>query len=89
MGWADWMIVDLPLEEQLTVEQQIRAAKNCEDVDEVRELCGQLLRSATMQKTLLRQAVSRIAELEQTVEVLEAKKPKGAMMRLWKTITTN
>ena len=89
MGWADWMIVDLPLEEQLTVEQQIRAAQNCEDVDEVRELCGQLLRSATLQKTLLRQAVTRIAELEEAVEVLEAKKPEGAMKRLWNTITAN
>ena len=86
MGWADWMIVDLPLEEQLTVEQQVRAAKDCQDVDEIRELCGALLRQTTLQKTLLRQAVGRIAELEMQVEGEEIKKPAGAIKRLWNTI---
>ena len=67
-----WMVVDLPLEEQLALEKHVRAARDCGDVDEIKELCGDLLKQSVMQKNLLRQAVGRIAELEQQKDLAKA-----------------
>lgn len=61
------MVVELPLEEQLSLEKQSRIALLHDDTEQVRKLCAQLIKQNHMQQILLKQAVGRIMELEATV----------------------
>ena len=70
MSWAQWMVVELPLEEQLSLEKQSRIALLHDDTDQVRKLCAQLIKQNHMQQILLKQAVGRIMELEATAASL-------------------
>jgi|TARA_B100000073_G_scaffold240529_1_gene201623 hypothetical protein len=63
MSW-NWMSVKQTLEEELTLERQIRSIHNVEDVHALQELCSGLTRQAWHQSKLLSQAVKRIAEIE-------------------------
>lgn len=64
MGWADWMIVELPLEEQLSLERQVRAVHDTVDKSVTTKLCETLIRQNHHQQKLLQQALGRIMELE-------------------------
>jgi len=64
------MVVELPLEEQLSLEKQSRIALLHDDTEQVRKLCAQLIKQNHMQQILLKQAVGRIMELEATVASL-------------------
>jgi hypothetical protein len=70
MSWAQWMVVELPLEEQLSLEKQSRIALLHDDTEQVRKLCAQLIKQNHMQQILLKQAVGRIMELEATAASL-------------------
>lgn len=67
MGWADWMQVNLSLEDELMLEKQAREIRRNEDPCVTAELCAGLLKSAHIQGILLKQAVGRIIELEATL----------------------
>jgi hypothetical protein len=67
MGWADWMQVNLPLEDELMLEKQAREIRRNEDPCITAELCADLYKSAHIQNILLKQAVGRIIELEATL----------------------
>ena len=58
------MFVEVPLEEQLMIEKQVRAVPDHVDTKEIAELCGSLVRQNHHQQKLLQQAVTRIMELE-------------------------
>ena len=66
MAFAEWqwMAVELPLEEQLLVERQVRAIQDHSDNKEVAALCGSLVKQNHYQQKLLQLAISRIMELE-------------------------
>jgi len=64
------MVVELPLEEQLSLEKQSRIALLHDDTEQVRKLCAQLIKQNHMQQILLKQAVGRIMELEATAASL-------------------
>jgi hypothetical protein len=64
MGWADWMVVDLTLEEQLQLEREARSVLSHDDHTEIAALCAQLVKQTHYQQILLNQAVGRITELE-------------------------
>ena len=64
MGWADWMIVEQSLEEELDVERSVREIHNCQDEEALKQLCAGLVRQSWHQGKLLSQAVSRIGELD-------------------------
>jgi hypothetical protein len=64
MGWSQWMVVELPLEEQLMLERQVRAVHDQADTEAVAKLCGTLIRQNYHQQKLLQQALKRIIELE-------------------------
>jgi hypothetical protein len=64
MAWADWMVVNLSLEEQLQLEREARSVLSHDDHDQIAELCAQLIKQTHYQQTLLNQAVGRITELE-------------------------
>jgi hypothetical protein len=64
MAWADWMVVNLSLEEQLQLEREARSVLSYDDHDQIAKLCAQLIKQTHYQQKLLNQAVGRITELE-------------------------
>ena len=44
MGWADWMVVNQSLEEELELERNVRDVRNCSDEDALKRFachwCG-------------------------------------------------
>ena len=67
MSWAQWMVVNFSLEEQLTMEKQARTVLSHYDVDQIRKLCASLAKQNQMQQALIKQATGRIIELESIV----------------------
>ena len=64
MAWADWMVVELSLEDELQLERQARAILSHDDHSEIAKLCSTLVKQTHYQQVLLGQAVDRITELE-------------------------
>jgi response regulator RpfG family c-di-GMP phosphodiesterase len=64
MGWADWMVINQSLEEELEVERSVREVYNCDDQETIKQLCAGLVRQNFAQGKLLNQAVTRIGELD-------------------------
>ena len=64
MAWADWMVVNLTLEEEFQLEREAQAILHHDDADEIAELCSSLVKQTHYQQILLNQAVGRITELE-------------------------
>jgi hypothetical protein len=67
MGWADWMVVNQSLEEELALEQNVRDVQNCDDEDALKSLCVSLVRTNWHQAKLLKQAVGHIGELDASI----------------------
>ena len=68
MGWADWMIVEQTLEEELGLERSVREIESCSDIEVLSRLCVALARQSWHQSKLLKQAVMRVAELDHLEE---------------------
>ena len=64
MAWADWMVVEQSLEDELYLEATVREISHTTDVMELTELCIQLTRQNWHQSILLKQAVYHVMELE-------------------------
>jgi hypothetical protein len=64
MGWADWMMVEQSLEEELHLEATVREITDTTDAMMLTDLCIQLTRQNWHQTKLLKQAVYRVMELE-------------------------
>jgi hypothetical protein len=62
MGWADWMVVDQSLEEELELERSVRDVQAATDEEALKAFCVSLLRTNWHQAKLLKQAVGHIAE---------------------------
>jgi len=60
----DWMVVEQSLEEELTLERNIRFIEDCENLDVLSQLCVSMLRTQSHQSQLLKQAVGHIALME-------------------------
>lgn len=58
------MAYEIPLYEELKLEQAIREVSGHPDIEKVRTLCASLMRSNYHQQQLLANAVGRIGELE-------------------------
>ena len=67
MGWADWMVVNQSLEEELELERSVRDVQGCTDEDALKMLCVSLVRTNWHQAKLLRQAVGHIGELDASI----------------------
>lgn len=61
---ANWMAYEIPLTEELKLEQAIREVSGHPDMQKVRDLCASLMRSNYHQQQLLANAIGRIGELE-------------------------
>ena len=64
MGWADWMVINPSLDEELEVERSVREVHACTDEEALKELCAGLVRQSWHQQKLLAQACTRIGELD-------------------------
>jgi hypothetical protein len=64
MAWADWMVVEQTLEEELQLEATVREITGSTDMLLLTDLCIQLTRQNWHQSKLLSQAVFRVMELE-------------------------
>jgi hypothetical protein len=67
MGWADWMVVNQSLEEELDLERNVRDVQGCSDESALKALCVSLVRTNWHQAKLLRQAVGHIGELDASI----------------------
>ena len=67
MGWADWMVVNQSLEEELELERNVRDVQGCSDESALKALCVSLVRTNWHQAKLLRQAVGHIGELDSSM----------------------
>jgi hypothetical protein len=83
MPWADWMVVNLSLEDELQLERQARAILNHDDSDEIAKLCFQLVKQTHYQQKLLSQAVGRITELETESFLAEGFEVKQSRRMNW------
>lgn len=88
MGWADWMVVNLSLEDELQLEREARHVLTHHDAEEVKKLCAQLVKQTHHQQQLLKQAVGRIAELEteafaESLEMIEQSTNRPFWKRLF------
>jgi hypothetical protein len=63
-AWADWLIVELSLEQQLMIEAGTRELKNQKPDDELTDVAVALLKQNAIQSQLIKQCVEKIAELE-------------------------
>ena len=72
MGWADWMIVNQSLEEELELEKNVRDVQNCTDGDALKSLCVSLVRTNWHQQKMLRQAVGHIGELDASIALSDS-----------------
>jgi hypothetical protein len=64
MPWAEWMIVEQSLEEELHLEATVREITDLDDIAELTSLCVLLTRQNWHQSKLLKQAVYHVMELE-------------------------
>ena len=64
MGWAEWMVVEQSLEEELGLERHVRQVQGCSDEDALRALCVSLVRTNWHQAKLLKQAVGHIGQID-------------------------
>jgi hypothetical protein len=64
MGWADWMVVEQSLEEELRLERTVRAIYESDDLKQLQDLCAALTKQQWHYAQLLKQAVGHIAELD-------------------------
>ena len=67
MGWADWMVVNQSLEEELELEKNVRDVQGCTDEDALRSLCVSLVRTNWHQAKLLKQAVGHIGQFDESM----------------------
>jgi hypothetical protein len=67
MGWADWMIVEQTLEEELGLERSVREIESCSDIKVLSQLCVALARQSWHQSKLLKQAVLHIASFDDSI----------------------
>lgn len=63
-SWADWLVIELSLEQQLMIEAGTRELKKQKPDEELTEVAVALLQQNMVQTQMLKQCVEKIAELE-------------------------
>tara|TARA_R100000781_G_scaffold93440_1_gene58041 strand:+ start:311 stop:592 length:282 start_codon:yes stop_codon:yes gene_type:complete len=76
MGWADWMVVQPPLEIELQLEKEARAIIQDDDHEQIAQLCATLSKQNWYQQQLIKQCVGKIGELEAQLVCLEEVKDR-------------
>ena len=77
------MAAELPLEEQLTVENQIRAISEQCDTETIKDLCKSLLQQNHHYALLIRNATKHIIELELAADDAQSLEVTEPVRRPW------
>ena len=83
MGWADWMVVQPPLEIELQLEREARATVQDDNHKEIAQLCATLSKQNWYQQQLIKQCVEKIAELEAILVCLEVRQEEKEIRETW------
>lgn len=77
MPLADWMIPDMSLSAQAQLQNDIKVlrAHGAQNINDTVELTCSLMQQNALHRTLLRQAVGRVAELEMIMFLAENRRP--------------
>tara|TARA_R100000781_G_C4030364_1_gene110383 strand:+ start:333 stop:596 length:264 start_codon:yes stop_codon:yes gene_type:complete len=75
MAWADWMVVEPSLEQELQLETDARAIIEDDDHKEIAKLCATLSKQNWYQQQIIKQSVGRISELEAMLACMEPVSP--------------
>jgi len=82
MSWAEWMVVNPTIEQELQIEKNARIPLLHDDAKQVRKLCSKLVRQSAIQEILLRQALGRIMELE-AMAMASSRKRRRPWWQVW------
>ena len=85
-AWADWLVVELSLEQQLTIEAGTRELQNQKTDEEMIDVAVGLLKQNMIQRQMIKQCVEKIAELEAKIVCQENKvkqpRPKRGLLNV-------
>ena len=85
-AWADWLVVELTLEQQLMIEAGTRELKSQKPDEELKDVAVSLLKQNAIQSQMLKQCVEKIAELEAKIVCQENKvkqpRPKRGLLNV-------
>ena len=85
-AWADWLVVELSLEQQLMIEAGTRELKSQKPDEELTNIAVSLLQQNMVQSQMLKQCVGKIAELEAKIVCQENKvkqpRPKRGLLNI-------
>ncbi len=86
MAWADWLVVEPTLEEELQLETDARAVLEDENHKEIALLCSTLLKQNWYQQKIIKQSIGRIGELEAMIACMEPPPPPPKPQPWWSRI---
>jgi len=72
MAFAQWLVPSISLERQIEVERHARSVLTQGTEKQIRELCGQLVRTLAKREQIMLQAVEHISEIEIQLEDLSS-----------------
>ncbi len=85
-AWADWLVVELSLEQQLMIEAGTRELKSQKPDEELADIAVALLQQNMVQGQMIKQCVGKIAELEAKIICQENKvkqpRPKRGLLNI-------
>lgn len=71
MTWADWLVVEPSLEQELQLETDARAIIEDDNHKEIAKLCATLNKQNWYQQQIIKQSIGRISELEAMLVCME------------------
>ena len=71
MSFAEWLIVNPTLEQELQLETDARAILEDDNHKDIAQLCSILTKQNWYQKQIIKQAITRITELEVEIETMK------------------
>lgn len=71
MAWAEWLVIEPTLEEELELEKQAWCIKADDNHKEIAELAAQLTKQNWYQQQIIRKSIAQIAELEAKLICME------------------
>jgi hypothetical protein len=85
-AWADWLVVELSLEQQLMIEAGTRELQNQKPDEEMIDVAVALLKQNMIQSQMIKQCVEKIAELEAKIVCQDNKvrqpRPKRGILNI-------
>lgn len=88
MAWGDWMMIKLPIEEELKLERSVRELMAQIQDEKTSRFCGSMLKQLYFQQKLLQQATHHIAALELEQELSCRPQRPSLLVRVGRWLTS-